>query len=288
MRFEFIDLHRSEFRVKKMCHVLEVSRSAYYAWKRRGKSKRQQENEALLDRIVKIYEFSRRIYGSPRITEELLAQGVCVGENRIARLMRENNIRSRIKRRFKITTTSGHQLPIFPNLLDQRFEAEGPNQIWASDISYVWTSEGWLYLAVILDVFSRVIVGWSTSRYLDRQLVLNALKRALFYRQVSPGLIFHSDRGSQYASEDVKELIRLNGFVQSMSRKGNPYDNAIVETFFHSLKTEWVYFERYRTREQATQSIFEYIEPFYNRTRLHSSLGYLAPMKYELNYAKVA
>jgi len=271
-----------------MCHVLEVSRSAYYAWKRRGKSRRQQENEELLNRIVKVYELSHRIYGSRRITEELLAQGVCVGENRIARLMRENNIRSRIKRKFKITTTSSHQLPIFPNLLDQTFEAEGPNQIWASDLSYLWTYEGWLYLCVILDVFSRAVVGWSTSRYLDRKLVMNALKRALFYRHVSPGLIFHSDRGSQYASEDFKELTRLNGFVQSMSRKGNPYDNAIVETFFHSLKTEWVYFEKYGTREQATQSIFEYIEPFYNRTRLHSSLGYLAPMDYELQYAKVA
>ena len=271
-----------------MCHVLEVSRSAYYAWKRRGKSKRQRENERLLDRIVKIYELSRRIYGSPRITEKLLLEGVCVGENRVARLMRDNGIRSRIKRKFKVTTISDHQLPVFPNILDQRFEAEGPDQIWASDLSYVWTYEGWLYLCVILDVFSRAVVGWSTSRYINRQLVLSALKRALFYRQVSPGLIFHSDRGSQYASEDVKELACLNGFIQSMSRKGNPYDNAIVETFFHSLKTEWVYFEKYRTREQATQSIFEYIELFYNRTRLHSSLGYLAPMEYEMKYAKVA
>jgi transposase InsO family protein len=242
----------------------------------------------LIDHIVRIYEVSRRIYGSPRITGKLLAQGFSVGENRVARLMRQQGIRSRIKRKFRVTTTSRHQLPVFLNVLDQRFEAEAPNQIWASDISYVWSMEGWLYLAVILDIFSRVVVGWSISTYLGRQLVLDALKRALFHRQVSPGLILHSDRGSQYASEDVKELARLNGFVQSMSRKGNPYDNAIVETFFHSLKTEWVYFEKYRTREQASQSIFEYIELFYNRTRIHSALGYLSPMDYEQKYAKAA
>ena len=242
----------------------------------------------MVKRIVQIHEENRRIYGSPRITEKLLAQGFCVSENRVARLMRGHGIRSRIKRKFRVTTTSRHQLPVFPNVLEQKFEAEAPNRIWASDISYVWSMEGWLYLAVILDIFSRVVVGWSLSKYLHRQLVVDALKRALFHRQVSSGLILHSDRGSQYVSDDFKELAHLNGFVQSMSRKGNPYDNAIVENFFHSLKTEWVYFEKYRTREQASQSIFEYIEPFYNRTRLHSALGYLSPMDYEQKYSKVA
>jgi transposase InsO family protein len=288
MKFEFIDLHRSEFRVKKMCLVLEVSRSAYYAWKMRGKSNRQKENEDLLYRIVKIYEISHGIYGSPRIAQELFSQGFCVSENRVARLMHKHSIRSKTKRKFKVTTSSRHQLPVFPNILEQNFEAEAPNQIWASDISYVWSMEGWLYLAVILDIYSRIIVGWSISAYLDRQLTINALKRALFRRQVGPGLIFHSDRGSQYASEDFKELAQMNDFIQSMSRKGNPYDNAIVETFFHSLKTEWVHFEKYQTRDQASQSIFEYIEIFYNRTRKHSALGYLSPTEYEQKYSKVA
>lgn len=242
----------------------------------------------MLKRIVEIHEISHRIYGSPRITHELRSEGLCVGENRIARLMHVNGIRSRTKRKFKATTTSRHQLPVFPNLLEQKFEAEAPDQIWASDISYVWSREGWLYLAVIVDVFCRGVVGWAISRYLDRQLVIYALRRALFRRQINPGLIFHSDRGSQYASDDFKELAQMNGIVQSMSRKGNPYDNAIVETFFHSLKTEWVNYHHYQTREQATQNIFEYIEIFYNRTRRHSALGYLSPEEFVSKQSKVA
>ena len=288
MKFEFIELYRSEFRVNKMCQALDVSRSAYYAWKKRGRSNRQKENEHLLEEIIQAYETSRRVYGSPRIAEELRSKGFNCSENRIARLMRGNNIQAKTKRKFKATTDSCHHFPVAPNLLNQDFSAEAPNQVWASDITYLWTREGWLYLAAILDVYSRQIVGWFTSNRLSRELVINALKRALWRRQPAAGLIFHSDRGSQYASDDFKELLKTHKFIQSMSRKGNPYDNAIVETFFHSLKTELVYFENYYTRDQATQSIFEYIEVFYNRVRRHSALGYCSPVEFELKQTKAA
>jgi putative transposase len=288
MKFEFIDLHSSEFRVNKMCQALDVSRSAYYAWKKRGKSNRQKENEHLLKEIIQAYETGRRVYGSPRITDELRSKGFCCGENRIARLMRENNIQAKTKRKFRATTNSRHQFAVAPNLLNQDFSAAAPNQVWASDITYIWTREGWLYLAAILDIFSRQIVGWFTSNRLTRELVINALKRALWRRKPDSGLIFHSDQGIQYACDDFKELLDINQIIHSMSRKGNPYDNAIVETFFHSLKTELVYFENYYTRDQATQSIFEYIEVFYNRIRKHSALGYCSPVEFEQKQAKAA
>jgi len=271
-----------------MCQTLEVTRSAYYAWKKRGQSNRQKEDEHLLDEIKTAYKASRKTYGSPRITVSLHSRGFSCSENRVARLMCENNIQAKTKRKYKATTDSNHDFAVAPNLLNQDFTAATPNQVWTSDISYVWTKEGWLYLAIILDVFSRQIVGWFTSNRMTRDLVINALKRALWRRKAGSGTIFHSDRGSQYASDDFKELLNNNNFIQSMSRRGNPYDNAITESFFHTLKTELVYFENYATRDQATQSIFEYIEIFYNRIRMHSALGYLSPEEFELKQTKAA
>jgi len=271
-----------------MCQTLAVTRSAYYAWKKRGMSNRQKEDEHLLDEIKTAYKTSRMIYGSPRITVSLHSRGFACSENRVARLMRVHNIQAKTKRKYKATTDSNHDFTVAPNLLNQDFTADAPNKVWVSDITYIWTREGWLYLAVILDVFSRQIVGWFTSNRMTRDLVINALKRALWRRKAGSGIIFHSDRGSQYASDDFKELLKNDNFIQSMSRRGNPYDNAIAESFFHTLKTELVYFENYATRDQATQSIFEYIEIFYNRIRMHSALGYLSPEEFELKRARAA
>jgi putative transposase len=280
MKFRFISDYRSAFGVKKMCQTLAVSRSGFYAWDQRKTSNRTRENEALLLRIKEIYRESRGTYGSPRITQALLGQGLRSGHNRVARLMKCNGIRVKTKRRFK-TTDSNHRLAVADNLLNQRFCATKPDEIWASDITYVRTSQGWLYLAVILDVYSRRIIGWSMSSGLSKELILHALNQAVGQRQSQPGIIFHSDRGRQYASEAVKELLNKHQFRQSMSRKGNCYDNAVVESFFSTLKTELIYQNHYKTKQQAKASIFEYIEVFYNRKRLHSAIEYKSPSQFE-------
>jgi len=288
MKFDFIELHRSEFRVSKMCQVLSVTRSAYYAWRKRPKNNREQKNERLLIQIRQIHNERRKnTYGSPRMTIELRKKGILCNKKCVARLMRQNGIVAQIKRRFKITTHSKHNLPVAKNLLNQTFKADHPDQIWASDITYIRTREGWLYLTCILDIYSRYIVGWSMSEYLTQDIVLNALRGAVLSRNPSPGLIFHSDRGVQYAASNVREFLKEHKITQSMSSKGNCYDNAIMETFFHTLKTELVYFENYKTRAEARQSIFDYIEIFYNRIRRHSSIGYCAPNEY-LNHEKAA
>lgn len=281
MRYEFIECHRSAFRVTKMCQVLEVLRSAYYAWRKRPKSIRERENDQLLENIKQIHSASRHLYGSPKITAELHDQGILCGHNRVARLMKHNKIRAKTKRRFKVTTRSDHKLPVAPNILNRRFYAEAPDRVWLSDITYIRTQQGWLYLAAILDVYSRQIVGWSMDAYLGDQLVLKVLKQALGRRQSASGLLFHSDRGVQYASNSVRALLKERELIQSMCGKGNCYDNAMMESFFATLKTELVYFETYRTRAEAKQSIFEYIEVFYNRIRKHSALGYLSPVQFE-------
>ena len=274
--------YSSEFRVQKMADALGVTRSAYYAWKEREKSKRSKENVRLLVQIRVLHAQSCGIYGSRRITATLRNDGHLYGKNRIARLMREASIASRVKRKFKVTTHSSHSLAKADNLVKQNFSVAKPNRLWVSDITYIWTKEGWLYLAVILDVFSRLVVGWSLSDRLHHSLVLQAFQQAVRKRGVQTGLIFHSDQGVQYACEVVKELLRKHQIIQSMSGSGNCYDNALAESFFHSLKTEWVYFEKYKTKAQASLSVFEYIESFYNRQRIHSNLGYLSPEKYEL------
>ena len=234
-----------------------------------------------MEKIREIYHQSRCLYGSPKITAELHDQGILCGHNRVARLMRRDGIMAKTKRRFRVTTRSDHQLPVAPNILDRQFSAQAPDRVWLSDITYVRTQQGWLYLAAILDVYSRQIVGWSMDTYLGDQLVLKALRQALGRRQSTSGLIFHSDRGSQYASQSVRDLLKEQEFIQSMCGKGNCYDNAMMESFFAILKTELVYFETYRTRTEAKQSIFEYIEVFYNRFRKHSALGYQSPAQFE-------
>jgi len=224
---------------------------------------------------------SRGTYGSPRLTAELRARGIRCGKNRIARLMRLHGIAAKMKRRFKITTHSRHNLPVAENLLNRQFAVDRPNKVWLSDITYIQTQEGWLYLSAVLDLYNRQVIGWSMNDRLTQDLVLNALAQALGRRTPEADAIFHSDRGSQYAGHAFRDVLRNHDFVQSMSGTGNCYDNAVMESFFHTLKTEVVYCERYRTRAEARQSIFEYIEVFYNRIRRHSSLGYLSPLEFE-------
>jgi putative transposase len=281
MKFGFMKNHSSEFRVQKMADALGVTRSAYYAWKKRGESRRSKANDHLLSQIRVLHAASHEIYGSRRITAALRDEGQQCSKNRIARLMRKASIVSRMRRKFRVTTHSKHSFPKVENLVRQNFSTDKPNRLWVSDITYIWTKEGWLNLAVIIDVFSRRVVGWATSNQLHHSLVLRAFQQAVRKRDVQPGLIFHSDQGVQYACEVVKEHLRKYQIVQSMSGSGNCYDNALAESFFHSLKTEWVYFEKYETKEQASLSIFEYIESFYNRRRLHSNLCYRSPERHE-------
>lgn len=284
MKYAFVEEYRYEHRIDRMCRVLEVSRSGYYRWWRQREKKRETRDKALLEKIKTAYERGRGTYGSPRITAELRAQGIRSSENRVARIMRKYGIVAKTKRKFKVTTQSKHGKPVAENLVKQEFVAQRPNQLWTSDITYVWTKEGWLYLAVILDVFSRKIVGWSLNSRLTAELVLMAFKRALESRHLTPDMIFHSDRGSQYADDEVRAALHLLGIRQSMSGTGNCYDNAISESVFHTIKTELIYFHRYETRQEAASSIFEYIEVFYNRLRRHSSLGNKSPIDFEQQY----
>jgi transposase InsO family protein len=264
-----------------MCQVLDISPSGYYAWRGRPPSRRQEENEALVEQIHTVHEQSRRTYGSPRITEELQAQGVSCSRNRVARLMKEHGIQVKVKPAFKVTTCSKHERPIAPNLLQQDFAVDQPNRVWISDISYIATGEGWLYLCIVMDLFARKIIGWSMQTTLSQQLVLAAFDMAYQRTQPGEGVIFHSDRGSQYASGAFRKTLARKKFRQSMSRKGDCYDNAVAESFFHTLKVEEVYPCLYATRAQARQRIFDYIEVFYNRIRRHSYLGYLSPEAFE-------
>jgi len=264
-----------------MCRVFSVSRSGFYSWKRRGKSKRQQDNEKLISKIRQIHDESNRIYGSPRITDALKQKGIQCNHKRVARLMQINGIKSKIKRKFKVTTHSNHKRQVADNLIKGNFTTVAPDRLWTSDITYIRTREGWLYLAVFLDTCSRRIVGWSMSHRITDQLVVDAFRQAWIHRQPASGLIVHSDRGSQYCSRSFKELLNAKHYLQSMCRTGNCYDNAITESFFGTLKTELVYHEKYETRNQAKSSIFKYIEIFYNRKRIHSALGGLSPDQFE-------
>lgn len=263
-----------------MCQVLEVSRSAYYAWRRRPKSQREHENDRILGQIKDIYRESRCLYGSPRITAELRDRGIVCNHKRISRLMRVNHIQAKTKKKFRIKT-SKHDFPVFPNILKQEFQASEPNRIWTSDITYIRTDQGWLYLAVILDLFSRIVVGWAMDAHIDHFLVLHAIMQALGRRNLLAGCIFHSDRGSQYACKETSTFLKEHQFIQSMSGKGNCYDNAVTETFFGTLKSELIQFNHYQTRTEAKQSVFEYLEIYYNRIRRHSTLGYMSPVDYE-------
>jgi transposase InsO family protein len=266
-----------------MCRVLGVSRSGYYKWAKHIDSDRQKSNEYLLMRIRDAYVRGRGTYGSPRVTAELKSKGIPCGKNRVAQLMKSNGIKAKTKRRFKATTKSKHDFLVSDNLLNQRFSADEANKVWVSDITFIRTREGWLYLAAILDVFNRQIVGWSIDSKLSHELLADALHKALRNRKPERGVMFHSDRGTQYASYAFRDLMERYGFVQSMSSSGNCYDNALMESFFHTLKTELIYFEKYQTRQEARGSIFEYIELFYNRVRRHSALNYFSPADFEHN-----
>ena len=264
-----------------MCTTLEVSRSGFYAWLRRRESKRSRENRRLTKLIREEHKRSRETYGSPRIHAALKGRSETCGRNRVARLMRQAGICSKVKRKFRRTTNSKHGHPVAPNLLAQDFSTSRPNEVWVSDITYIWTDEGWLYLASTLDLFSRMIVGWSMNSIMPASLVEDALKMAIDRRSPPAGMIHHSDRGVQYAAHAFQGLLDRHGIVCSMSRKGNCYDNAVKESFFHTLKTELTDHEHYLTREQAKASVFEFIEVFYNRLRLHSTLGYVSPLEFE-------
>jgi len=265
-----------------MCTTLEVSRSGFYVWLSREPSERQKWDARLTELIREIHKDSRGTYGAPRIHRKLTSRGIECGLNRVARLMKEAGLRSKVAKKFKATTNSKHKHPIAPNLLNQDFTTDSPNRIWVSDITYIWTDEGWLYLATTMDLYSRAVVGWSMDSRMKSDLVVNALNMALGIREPTAGLIHHSDRGVQYAAKPFQKLLSANGIVCSMSRKGNCYDNAVQESFYHSLKTELVHHEHYRTREQARASIFDYIATFYNRERIHSSLDYMSPLNFEL------
>jgi transposase InsO family protein len=281
LRYAFVAAHGGGYSSVLMCRVLSVSRSGYYAWLVRSESARSVDNRRMLAKIRAIHARSRKTYGSPRVYKKLRADGETCGEGRVARLMAANGIRAKQKRKFRVTTDSKHNLPVAQNLLSRQFDVAEPNRVWACDITYIPTGEGWLYLSAVMDLYSRKIVGWSMSDRLERPLVIDALIMAQRRRKPAEGMLHHSDRGSQYASHEYRMDLRMYGMTPSMSRKGDCWDNAPVESFFGTLKTELVHHRKYRTREEARRDIFEYIEVFYNRERLHSSLGYLSPTDFE-------
>jgi putative transposase len=283
VKFAFIEEHlASLFPLDVICQMLEVSRSGYYAWQRRPDSDRAIRREELAIQIQRVHADNRRVYGSPRIYRELKAQGQNVCENTIADIMKERKIRAKTKRKFvPRTTDANHDQPVARNVLDRQFQAELPDQKWAVDITYIPTGEGWLYLAGVIDLCSRKIVGWSMADHMETSLVSQALTMALVHRQPEQGLLHHSDRGVQYASDDYRRLLQTHGMEISMSGKGDCWDNAVMESFWSTLKTELVHHEQFATHEEARAAIFEYIEVFYNRKRRHSSLDYQSPEAFE-------
>lgn len=281
MKYEFIDKNKAKHSVEKMTRIFKISRCGYYSWKKRPLCKTKHENIVLLKECQNIHHESHGRYGSPRIHQELKRRNYCVGLNRVARIMRENGIRSKMRKKYKPTTNSKHENPICENILNRKFTVQAPNKVWVSDITFVYTREGWLYLCVIIDLYSRNIVGWNMGNRIDTELLIKAFLMALLKRKPGKDLIFHSDRGVQYTSKDFQKILLRNHCISSMSRKGNCWDNACAESFFHSLKTELIFHEDYKTRKDAIRSIFEYIEIFYNRKRLHSYLGYKSPLDFE-------
>ena len=285
MRYCAIQEHDRRYPIRLMCRALTVSPAGYYAWAGRAESERSRQNRALLSAIRVIHRESRETYGSPSIWDALIKRGHGVGEHRIARLMRVEGIRAKTVKKWRATTQSSHRLPVAANVLDRQFSITRPNLVWAGDLTYVWTTEGWLYLAVVLDLYSRTVIGWAMGHRLTVDLAERALTMALANRKPTAGLLHHSDRGSQYAAHSYQRLLGEHGITPSMSRTGNCWDNACVESFFGTLKRELVYHRHYATREEATQDIFEYIEVFYNRRRRHSTLGYDSPAEFEARTA---
>jgi putative transposase len=279
--FSFIFQHKDAWPVTLLCNTLGVSPTGFYAWLQRPRSAQQQRRDALLVEIAAIHAEVKERYGSPRLHKELAHRGVPCCVNTVAKLMHDNDIRAKSARKFRNTTDSNHPLPVADNVLDRQFDPQGPNEKWVTDITYVPTREGWLYLAVVEDLYSRMVVGWAMADTMTSRLVVDALQMAVQRRFPGEGLLAHSDRGSQYASEHYQRLLGQHGITCSMSRRANCWDNAPMESFFASLKKELTHHEDYQTRAEARASIFEYIETFYNPKRRHSSLGYVSPIEYE-------
>ena len=284
MRYAWIKRQGNEFPVTSMCRFMDVSRNAYYDWLHRSPTAREQADAELTPVIQEIFTKSRATYGTRRIRQSLLRQNLSVGRGRIGRLMGATGLACKTKRKFKATTDSKHNLPVAENSLDRQFTAQKPDQVYVGDITYIHTKEGWLYLAVVIDLFSRQVVGWSMAGHMCASLVNDALLMALWKRKPGKGLLWHSDRGSQYAATSHRKPIKHFGIRQGMSRKGNCWDNAVSESFFHTLKTELVHHRHYQTRTEAKMEIFEYIEVFYNRERLHSANNYWSPVDYEMQF----
>lgn len=285
MRFAFIAKNEGLLPINRLCQIMDVSPRGYRAWRTRPISKTQRADMVVLAHIREQFALSLGSYGRPRMAEELRELGLAVGERKVGRLMRENAIVVKRNKKFKATTDSNHSFNIAPNLLDRDFFAEQSNQKWAGDISYVWTREGWLYLAVIIDLHSRRVIGWAVSSRMKRDLAIRALKMAIALRNPPKGCIHHTDRGSQYCSHDYQKLLRQHGFKVSMSGKGNCYDNAVVETFFKTIKAELLWQRSWETRRAAEMAIFEYINGFYNPRRRHSALGWKSPLAFEAKAA---
>jgi putative transposase len=281
MKYQFIAEHRHEYPLTIMCRVLEVSVSGYYAWCHRAPSQHSREDAQLAEQVKAAFQANRGAYGSPRVHAELQAQGITCARKRLARLMREQGLAARRPRHRTITTQSEPGAQVAPNLLQRDFSADQPNTKWVADTTFIWTAEGWLYLAVVLDLFSRMVVGWSMAATQDAMLILQALQMALTRRRPQAGLLHHSDRGSTYTSESYQALLQQEGMRVSMSRTADCYDNAAMESFFHSFKGECIDGESFQTRVQARSTTFEYIECFYNRSRRHSILQYMSPLMYE-------
>ncbi len=283
MRFQFIKENRSLFPVKKMCQILQVSKSGFYRWLKAPLSQREQEKVRLRSRITALYHWHKGMAGSPLITRDLHDEPEFCGISRarVARYMKEMGLKCKTVKRFAVTTDSKHNEPVAPNIVNRQFSVATPDTTWVSDITYLKVGSRWYYLAVFIDLFSRTVVGWDLSDSLERHSVIRALRKAIFKRRPGAGLIVHSDRGIQYASADFRNILKSNGFIQSMSRKGNCWDNAVAESFFHSLKTQLIHHVRYRDKEEAERSLFQYIEVYYNRQRKHSTNGYKPPAQYE-------
>jgi putative transposase len=281
VRYQFIYEHRQDYAIARMCQVLDVSVSGYYAWVKRPPSEHSRKDAELAEQVKIVFQANRGVYGSPRVHAELQDQGITCARKRVARLMREQELYAKRPRHRTVTTHSNPEAQVAPNLLRRDFSAEQPNTKWVADTTYIWTSEGWLYLAVVLDLFSRMVVGWSMSATQDATLVVQALQMAITRRRPPPGLLHHSDRGSTYTSESYQVLLAQEEMTVSMSRTADCYDNAAMESFFHSLKGECLDGQSFQTRAQARSVTFEYLETFYNRIRRHSTLHYLSPLRYE-------
>lgn len=282
MIFDFMSKNSKLFAIEKMAKEFNVSCSGYYKYINKKESPRERKNKELMNKIQLIYKNSRNTYGSPRIHAILKKQGIHCSRKKVAKLMKMNQIQAKTRKKWKAHAHGSKDISkISPNLLNQNFTVKEINKVWVVDITYVFTNEGWLYVSTVLDLYSRKIVGLSMGNRIDTELVIRSLHQAIIHRQPTSGLIVHSDRGAQYTSFDFREMVRKNGFIQSMSARGNCYDNAAMEAFFHTLKTEHVFFCKYKTRKEAMQSIFEYVEVFYNRQRVHSTIGFMSPVEFE-------